>query len=102
MFLAKFQQLRLTLIGKGTASPSGKHALTMSEASGLSFDIMKPSKEAALFFPSLPDSSWRTLKAAAAASTGFNGSSPFSSSISIGTLPPSESAQALAARAPML
>jgi hypothetical protein len=46
---------RLTFAGKGTASPSGRHTFTMSEARGLSLDIMKPSKAAELFFPSFPD-----------------------------------------------
>ena len=46
----------LTFVGKGTASPLGRQALTISDASGLSLDIMKPSNDAELFFPSLPES----------------------------------------------
>ena len=63
---------------------------------------MNPSNAAEVLFASLPERSWRTLKAAAAASTGLSGPVSMFSSSSIGTLPPSELAHALAAREPKL
>jgi len=90
--------------GKGTASPSGKQVLMMLEASGLTWDCMNPSSAAAFGLPSPPDNSSPIFEATVAFSCGFKGcfALAFWATGGISTLPPSESAQALAARDPML
>lgn len=99
--LSIHKHLGLTFTGKGTANPPGRHALTMSDAKGFSFDIMNPSNEAELVLPSLPDKSSRTFEEAAATSTGFSGVC-WPGFKSMGTFPPSESAHAFAALDPTL
>ena len=65
---------------------------------------MYASKDAALFFPSSPESNSAILADAVAASTGFKGLSAFGilSKDGISTFPPSLSAHAFAALDPLL
>ena len=65
---------------------------------------MNPSSAAAFSLPSPPDSNFPILEATAAFSCGFSGCLALGLSAwdGISTFPPSESAHALAARAPIL